>query len=223
MIKRNWLWLVLTAFTHLALFLIYTVDMEQAVKTAALLGTVYLLLTLVPNNVVIWVPTQYTKLIAFLRKLIIFRRDFGITSGLVFALHASFALASYAGWDFSFILTKPIIFGEIALVVFVLLLVTSSALSMRLLKEKWKLLHSLVWVAVPFVLLHSMVAELFYRNEYSTIGILGFGGLILSVLAEAVLFFRNPQRQVAHKWRHLRLIILGSVLALALFLLYPTK
>lgn len=223
MIKRNWLWLVLTAFTHLALFLIYTVDMEQAVKTAALLGTVYLLLTLVPNNVVIWVPTQYTRLIAFLRKLIILRRDFGITSGLVFALHASFALASYAGWDFSFILTKPIIFGEIALVVFVLLLVTSSALSMRLLKEKWKLLHSLVWMAVPFVLLHSMVAELFYRNEYSTIGILGFGGLILSVLAEAVLFFRNPQRQVAHKWRHLRLIILGSVLALALFLLYPTK
>lgn len=223
MIKRNWLWLVLTGSTHLILFLIYTVDMEQAVKTAALLGTVYLLLTLVPNNVVMWVPTQYIKLIAVLRKLVVLRRDFGITAGLVFALHASFALASYAGWDFAFILTKPIIFGEIALIIFALLLLTSSAISIRLLKEKWKLLHSLVWVAVPFVLLHSMVAELFYRNEYSTIGILGFGGLILSVLAEAVLFLRNPQKQVAHKWRHLRLIILGCVLALALFLLYPTK
>lgn len=223
MIKRNWLWLALTSCTHLILFLIYTVDMEQAVKNAALFGTVYLLLTLVPINVVPWVPAQYTKFIALLRKLVVYRRDFGIASGLVFALHAMFALASYAGWDFAFILTKPIIFGEIALVIFVLLLLTSSAISIRVLKDKWKLLHSMVWVAVPFVLLHSMVAEFFYRNEYSTIGILGFGGLILSVLAEAVLFFRNPQKQAPHKWRHLRLIILGSALALALFLLYPTK
>ncbi|MFZ2026702.1 MAG: hypothetical protein WAV30_05430, partial [Microgenomates group bacterium] len=74
MIKRNWLWLALTGCAHLILFLIYTVDMEQAVKTAALFGTVYLLLTLVPNNVVSWVPTQYTKLIAVLRKLVVLRR-----------------------------------------------------------------------------------------------------------------------------------------------------
>lgn len=223
MIKRNWLWIVLAGCTYAALFLIYQADMEQAVKLGALFGTVYLLLTLVPNNLVTWVPTQYVQVITVLRKLVVYRRDLGITSGLVFALHTSFALASYAGWDLSFILTKPIIFGEIALIIFGLLLLTSSALSVRLLKEKWKLLHSLVWVAVPFVLLHSMVAELFYRNEYSTVGILGFGGLIVFVLIEAVLFYRNPQKQIPHKWRHLRLILLGSVLALALFLLYPTK
>lgn len=223
MIKRNWLWMILAGCAFALLFLIYRIDMEQAVKVAAFIGTVFLLMTLIPNNVVTWVPKQYTQLIGFLRKMIVFRRDFGIVSGLVFALHASFALASYAGWEFSFILTKPIIFGEIALVIFALLLLTSSAISIRLLKEKWKLLHSMVWVAVPFVLLHSMVAELFYRNEYSTIGILGFGGLILCVFVEAILFYRNPQRQVAHKWRHLRFVILGCVLALALFLLYPTK
>lgn len=223
MIKRNWLWIVLAGCTYAALFLIYQADMEQAVKLGALFGTVYLLLTLVPNNLVTWVPTQYAQVVAVLRKLVVYRRDLGITSGLVFALHAAFALASYAGWDLSFILTKPIIFGETALIIFGLLLLTSSALSVRLLKEKWKLLHSLVWVAVPFVLLHSTVAELFYRNEYSTVGILGFGGLIVFVLIEAVLFYRNPQKQIPHKWRHLRLILLGSVLALALFLLYPTK
>lgn len=223
MIKRNWLWFSLTGCAFGLLFLIYRVDMEQAVKTAAFFGTIFLILTLVPNNVVSWVPAQYVKLTAFLRKFIVFRRDLGIVSGMLFALHAGMALASYAGWDFAFILTKPIIFGEIGLIVFALLLLTSSAVSIRLLREKWKLLHSLVWVAVPFVLLHSMVAELFYRNEYSTIGILGFGGLILSVLVEAVLFYRNPQKQVPHKWRHLRLILLGGALALALFLLYPTK
>jgi sulfoxide reductase heme-binding subunit YedZ len=222
-IKRNWLWICISTSVLVFLIVVYQIRQEQTVKLSAVCGTALLLLTLIPNNLLLWVPASYSKLLALLRGLVIKRRDLGISSGIVFLFHIVFALTVYNSWNISFFLTKAMIFGSVGMFVVVLLLVTSNNYSIRLLKNNWKIIQSIVWVAIPFILIHSLLASISFTDEYSKIGILGFGGLLIFIIVESILFLINPQKTIPHKWRHLRFILLGSILAAALFLLYPNK
>lgn len=222
MIKKNWLWVVLTLLSFGLHTFFYTLSPAEAIEKSAQLGTMFLLLVLIPKNLTMWLPQDFVMQ-PLLKKLVVWRRDLGIVSGILFALHGITAMATYGNFQMSYFFDKAILPGFIALIIVYGLLLTSSSWSLRVLKQMWGKIQSLIWVAVPLVLLHSIIATMDYRGEYSTIGLIGFGGLIMLACIEAYFFAIHADRPVNNKWKHIRLIVIGSVLALLIFFFYPDK
>lgn len=222
MIKKNWLWIVLTILSFGLHTFFYKQSPAEAIEKSAQLGTVFLILVLIPKNLMMWLP-QNSVIQPLLKKLVVWRRDLGIVSGILFALHGMTATATYGNFQPNYFFDKTILPGFVALIIVYSLLLTSSSWSLRVLKQVWGKIQSLIWVAVPLVLLHSMIATMDYRGEYSTIGFIGFGGLIVFVSIEAYFFSIHAERPVNNKWKHIRLIVIGSVLALLIFFFYPDK
>lgn len=220
MVKKNWLWFVLTVLVALLHFYTFLQSPGEAIIKSAQLGVVFLVLVLLPKNIIMWLPQDFIA-IPLLKKLVVWRRDLGIVSGILFAMHAMTATMQYGNFDPAYMLDKAILPGSIALTIVYILLLTSSSWSLKTLKQLWGKIQSLIWVAVPLALLHSIIATLGYRGEWSVFGIVGLGGLVVFVCIEAVLFFLHPDKIVVNKWKHVRLITIGSILALLLFFFYP--
>lgn len=220
MVKKNWLWFVLTVLVALLHFYTFRQSPGEAIIKSAQLGVVFLVLVLLPKNLIMWLPQDFIA-IPLLKKLVVWRRDLGIVSGILFAMHAMTATMQYGNFDPAYMFEKAILPGSIALIIVYILLLTSSSWSLKTLKQLWGKIQSLIWVAVPLALLHSIIATLGYRGEWSVFGIVGLGGLVVFVCIEAVLFFLHPDKIVVNKWKHLRLITIGSILALLLFFFYP--
>ncbi len=219
MVKKNWLWFVLTVLVALLHFYTFQQSPGEAIIKSAQLGVVFLVLVLLPKNLIMWLPQDFIA-IPLLKKLVVWRRDLGIVSGILFALHAMTATMQYGNFEPSYLLMKAILPGTIALIIFYVLLLTSSSWSLRTLKQTWGIIQSLVWVAVPLALLHSIIATLGYRGEWSVFGIVGLGGLVVFACIEAALYYIHSDKIVINKWKHIRLTLIGSVLALLLFFFY---
>jgi len=220
MFKKNWLWVLLSSFfTGLHIF-IFQQSPGEAISKSAQLGVVFLVLVLLPKNLIIWLPQDFI-MIPLLKKLVVWRRDLGIVSGVLFALHAITASIQYGKLNPSYLISQTMLPGTIALVVFYALLLTSNSWSLKVFKQTWGKIQSLVWIAVPLALVHSVIATLGYRGEWSMFGIVGLGGLVAFACIEAMLFFLHPDKAVINKWKHIRLTLIGSILALLLFFFYP--
>lgn len=220
MFKKNWLWMLLTVILGSFHIVTFRQSPGEAIIKSAQLGVVFLVLVLLPKNIIMWLPQDFAG-IPLLKKLVVWRRDLGIVSGILFAMHAMTATMQYGNFQPSYLLQKVILPGAIALLIVYLLLLTSSSWSLRTLKQTWGKIQSLIWIAVPLALLHSIIATLGYRGEYSVFGIVGLGGSIIFVCVEAYLFFRNPEKAINNRWKHIRLVSVGSILALLLFFFYP--
>lgn len=105
--------------------------------------------------------------IAILRLLMGLRREFGILFAYLSIVHGVGYLmdpdwASYIFWPlFSDPTSVPVryIFGTVALILTLPLLITSNNLSMRLMKSKWKMLHKTVYVVLVFSLFHAFLRD----------------------------------------------------------------
>lgn len=222
-VRNNIKWYIMTMVNLGFVMFVYRDNPPFAVQLAALIGVIYLGMTLLPKNILYWLPVSWTALRGRVQNLVVMRRDFGITAGFTFLIHAILALVAYGNFEASFLFMKSNVFGVAALFIFIALLLTSSNASIRYLRARWRSLHSLIWLGVPFILIHSLLAKAAFQGDYDLLGIAGVIGLILFVLLEAALILINPQKPFLDKWKHVRLILIGTILAMLLFLVYPNK
>lgn len=126
----------------------------------------------------------------------LFRREAGILMG-VFAIEHGLAFFYKMEVGASFVFTKnfwlagnnitPIGWGMLALLTTIPLIVTSNNFSMRLLQNKWKKLHRLVYLILIFATLH--IAFIKYDFLQAAFIILSYA--ILKILA--IIGFQLPE------------------------------
>ena len=124
-----------------------------------------------------WKPLQRKRL--WLIKL---RRYLGIGSGLTALFHFVFWLVFYtSGWEFILNSFKDwyVITGLTALLIILLLTVTSNDYSVRKLKKKWKKIHYLTYLLPALVVLHALLALKGWPIDLYVEWILVFGLLLL--------------------------------------------
>jgi sulfoxide reductase heme-binding subunit YedZ len=209
--------LLVTNFSLIALILSlnYFNNLNGATITS-LIGTLFLLFTLLPNNLIRINRFSGNRK---LRNLARYRKEFGISAGIWFVIHSILSVQKYFAPNIALVnqlTSQEIISGFIALVVFVLLLITSNKWSHTILKENWKKLHSLVWLVLPLIMVHSALAPLYYQKEFLLPPLIIYGGLIVFIVIEYFLLRRQNQKNY---WQHMSLVSIGIALAAIVTLL----
>ncbi|MCG8443962.1 MAG: hypothetical protein MI723_19335 [Caulobacterales bacterium] len=186
-----------------------------ALSAAAYIGLVYLTLVLIPFNAHrIGLFARHKEAV---RALVRRRRTFGLMAALWFWAHYHFAVellrrtksvdALQADYD-------PVLDpGQMAIFIFLILFLTSYGWARRLLKSNWKRLQSLVWFAVPLILVHSISAKLRIQDAATHVTTLVLSGFIAFAVYE---FLQLSKRGHPDRFRHIALIALG--LGVGLFL-----
>jgi DMSO/TMAO reductase YedYZ heme-binding membrane subunit len=206
---KNKIWLILALILVSISLLIFTFDSRLSLRFSVYAGMVSLILTLFPANIVTNLSPSLKKIML---KLLSFRRDFGILSGILFLTHALTAWYLFGGLELNFLFGFNILSGFLAVLVFVLLLATSSQWSRKVLKKHWKRIHLLVWITPPLIMSHSFLSGTLYSNSASLLAAIGFGSLILLAIYQ---LFRK-------KWQHFALILVGYAITLIILtVIYP--
>jgi DMSO/TMAO reductase YedYZ heme-binding membrane subunit/predicted heme/steroid binding protein len=215
-LPRNSLWLGITIITVPVMILLENMGTMKLFTSSAYLGSLFLILTLVPPNLhrIIskqnWpIPKQIQDI---LRELSQLRRELGILSGIYFAIHGVWALNFFYNFNLQRAFQDEIILGQIALTVFIVLLITSSLTLQKKLKSTWKTIHAFIWLAIPLGLAHSVLSTLNFRNEYSILGLVTFGGLLFFLILKTFLSKEKEQdRSLDFGLFALGLILAGSI------------
>ncbi len=225
--NRNKVWICSSLVLAALLFFlnkagIYTNLVTSTVYT----GIAFLVLTLIPNNLLklqLPILKGATPLLARLTK---YRRDFGIIAGLIILAHVAFVLLGAGvvtladpiniNWAMigMAIFSKQVILGFISFVIIVLMLLTSSNVIHRALGKKWKLLQSLIWLVVPLALAHFNLVT----NKIDLPTLIGFGAIILLVIIEFIVYSRRPSIDEKNYYkRHAFLTALGIVIVIVVW------
>ena len=123
------------------------------------------------------------------------RRIFGICAALLGSLHGATALGTYLEGSWAALLKTPHLrLGVLALVVMLVLLVTSFPGPTRVLRLKlWRPLHRLSYVAALLVMLHLLHSS--FASRTWTLGL--FGSLLVVGLARVLPEVRTARRKDA--------------------------
>jgi DMSO/TMAO reductase YedYZ heme-binding membrane subunit/predicted heme/steroid binding protein len=190
-IPRNSLWLGITIITVPIIALLENFGTMKLFTSSAYLGSFFLILTLIPPNLYRIISKQNwpaPKLLKdILRELSQLRRELGILSGIYFLIHGLWALNFFYSFNIQRAFQDEVILGQIGLFIFVVLLITSSITIQKKLKSTWKTMHAFVWLVVPVALAHSVLSTLNFRNEYSLLGLVTFGGLLIFLIFKTIL------------------------------------
>lgn len=192
---------------------------DNSVTSTVTLGIVFLVLTLIPNNLLRLQLSSLQKATPYLARIVKYRRDLGIIAGLLFVAHAALAImgvkafsaANGMPFDLSFLASKPIILGTLSVILVILLLLTSSDFIHTHLGKKWKAIQSLIWLSVPLALVHSLLVT----NEAPSAPILGFGLIITLVIVEIFIYSKKPPVGKTNYVRHIWFVSIGIVIAVA--------
>lgn len=169
-------------------------------KTSVYIGLLFLILTLIPIH---------------FKKLVTYRRDFGITSGVLILLHGSLAFNTVMNAVIMKLFHETIVNGYIASLIIVLLLITSSYFVQRKLGNKWRTLHALIWFSLPLSLIHAVMAAQYYTGDLPILALLALGGLVLFGVGKIIL----PKSNMRENIRDASLLILGIMFAFGIVLL----
>ncbi len=176
---------------------------------SAYIGTVLLVVTLLPSNLLCFGRFSHGKRMRALAKL---RKPLGISAGVWFVVHSAASVWEY--FDLSLPLGPQfvrtgIVLGIVATLVFVLMLATSTGQAQRTLGGNWKRLHRLVWFAVPLSLAHALVA-----GGLEPPAIILYGGIMVYAAFE----YRALRRHGAGEARtHLVLVGAGTLAAALIY------
>jgi len=177
----------------------------------AYIGAVLLVLVLLPSNLLRFGWFSRRRLVRVLARL---RKPLGVGAGAWFVAHSIVALRFF---DLSEpllgqILSGAMATGVVATLVFVALLATSTDAAQRRLGRNWKLLHRLVWFAVPLSLVHTVLSNLGLKHHVELPGVLLFGGMMAFAAVE---YFALRQSRGARSgvWTHAGLVLAGSAVA----------
>lgn len=149
----------------LAVFLLYFVTYNkfkmttsEMIKTSGLWSITLLSITLMVGPL-----SKYIKLFNHLK---VHRKFWGITSFFVALAHFGLVVYKYYHWDFVATLSlsnpkaAPVWAGMVAIILLFLITVTSNKKSVELMGAKrWKLLQTMSYLALAFVLIHFYLAE----------------------------------------------------------------
>jgi len=202
-IPKTTLWVKLIIASSVCIFLCSMVGITT-VKISIYLGLIFLILTLVPIH---------------FKKLVRYRRDFGITAGMLIALHGIFAFWTYLPSSLNNLLQLPIVGGVVGMLVIVSMLITSNYVVQRKLKNAWKSIHAFIWFILPVALMHANLAAQAYLGETPILAIAILGGLGFFGIAKLVLSKANMREGL----RDAALAIAGGVFNWVLLLLYTAS
>lgn len=186
-------------------------------RLAAIVGSLYLVATLVPSNLKRLRRGGSGRAVQALARV---RFPLGISAAIWFVAHAVAAvlelfdlqqplLAQFAAPD--------IVLGALATLVFAALALTSNARAQAALGRRWKSLHRLVWFALPLALTHSLLAGLRYGGHVEVVGPMLLGGLVAFAVLEFVLLRGRGDGDGSP---HLGLVAAGAATALAIALVF---
>lgn len=197
------LWIILTILSGVTVFIGNIVGISP-IKTSIYLGLVLLIFTLVPIH---------------FKKLVRYRRDFGIASGILITLHGIFAFNTLMNASVEKLFHQVIINGYLAAIIIVLLLITSNYSVQRKLRNKWRVIHAFVWFALPLSLLHSLMAGRYYTGDLPILALLSIGGLGIFGIGKIIL----PKSNLKENIRDALLVLLGVMFAIGIVLIYPVS
>jgi DMSO/TMAO reductase YedYZ heme-binding membrane subunit len=222
--QRNKVWIalsiLLTALFALVVILTGDEAMSNLISGTAYTGIAFLMLVLIPGNVLKLQIPRLKDATPFLARLSRYRRSFGIISGLLFVAHAASVIVSarlFTGFypEKAFFIMKAVIPGTISLIIMILLLLTSNRFAKTHLGKSWKPLQSLIWISVPLMVAHSFLMT----TEIELPVALAFGSTILLIIAECWIYAKRPPIDTAAYKRHLWLTITGLLIAAAVVIL----
>ena len=216
--EHGWFKIPNVVFVLFAWWAVFQIDGPPPYWTIylpAYVGLVFLALTLIPGNLV-RIKLGPLDLRKRAMKLLAWRRTFGIMAALWFFLHFSAAVRHMREKYPVDILrevyqsaTHP---GQAALFIFGVLYLTSWGWSRRLMGDNWKRLQSLVWYAVPLILVHSIAAKRVFEGGITHFSLI----ILLAILGFAVIeFVRLWKARSPDRWRHVAMIACGFALAFA--------
>lgn len=164
------------------------------IKSSVYIGLLFLLATLIPIH---------------FRKLVPYRRDFGIVAGIYIVLHGMIAFNTVLNANIANALQKSILPGYIGSIILMILLVTSNYVIQRALGVRWRAIHAFVWFALPISLAHTIWASEAYTGDIAVVGSALLGAMI-------IFGFLKPFFAPGARKEHLRdtiLIVLGICVA----------
>lgn len=208
----------LSGVAALVVFFLNYVGKYEASKLSSYVGILFLAPTLIPNNIIRFKFGPVSKLVNPVCKVFLtYRKHTGISAGVWFIAHALLGWPKYLNFSVVALYSREIILGSLSLIIFGLLLATSNAWSIHLLKKKWKYLQSLIWFVIPIAFLHSILSSIKYTHEWSKPALLGFIPLLIFVGVEFLILLTQKHRD---KWRHLAYTGAGLAVAGLTLLFY---
>lgn len=214
MVARNKLWWILTGINLTVVIIAFMIEQKLAIRLAVWIGLFFLCLTLMPVRLMRWIKMP----VLILAKFVANRRQFGITAGLMFSTHAMIAIYKYNGLNTFFFLSPEIIPALIADAINIVMLVTSLQYLNNKLGKYWKLLHRLIWFAVPVAFFHSLMAANSYSGHTDLLSFLVFGSLLAFVLLDVIVLKLLKRLPTSVPWLTLGITAAGVVTGLLLYL-----
>ncbi len=195
---------------------LYAVDRESGVQMAALVATTIFATTLIPARLL---GLQWLKrLQPDLLRISYQGKWLGIWTCIWYVLYAALAIPVYypGPFDLKSLLQRETILLSISLLIFVVLLGLSNKWSYANVKW-WKQINMLIWLAVPYLFTHFLLAAHVYGDFSSFWGPWVLLGLM--ALAGISGMFRAKRDHFA-MWR-LNLLIVGSAISALVVWSYP--
>lgn len=191
------------------------------VQGTAYIGGVWLILTLLPSNLL---HLERFKRGGAVRTTAQFRAPLGISAGVWFMAHTvvSLHLFDLAAPLLPQFFAADIVTGTFALVIFVALLLTSNTASQRRMGKNWKRLQRLVWFTLPLAITHALLSSGRFFGDPK-----GFGAFLLAISAGLVIyegfFLWRSSAGNRKMLAHVRLLAAGVAAAALLYVIVPTK
>ncbi|MEI6462883.1 MAG: hypothetical protein WCO33_04445 [bacterium] len=198
-------WIVPSILSIVLSFAAYLITKETSTFTtvSAFFSMIFLGLTLIPGNLGNVLPSSMNTLKKTIFKAIAKRRDFGIMFGVTILAHAIFAELKFYNLNILKGLTPDIIPGGIVLFLVAIMLITSNYSVQRIVK-RWKLIHSVIWFALPVVVIHGIFSAYNFKGELGVVNIIS----ILLLLFAFAKFFIGGDHSI--KLGDILLIIFGT-------------
>lgn len=220
-------YIILTGSIVLAVFLykaivpgaeIETMAYSRLVQIYALCAVVFLYLALLASPL-------YKALPGFPFKPVYIkaRRALGVSAFLFGTLHGSVVFFELLGGlkGLAFLNGKSLLaitFSAIALLILLVLTITSLDPLVKKLGRLWKPIHRLVYLAGILIVIHALLLGSHFADLSAKIPQLFFIALFILLALETLRFFRFAQKYVAEKYHILLIVIL--VIPLLLFVYY---
>lgn len=192
------------------------IDIASGMHMAALVGTTVFALTLIPARLLglKWLRPIDGDLLQIARN----GKWLGIWTCVWYCVYASLAFTQYYGLQFvpSEFIHRETVLLTMSLVIFVVLLSLSNKWSYAHVKW-WKQINMLIWMTVPFLFTHFLLAGKVFNNVDAFVTPLVI--LALMVIAGVSGVFRTQRDYFA--WWRIGMMLLATVISVLVTWFYP--
>lgn len=207
-LNKLWVYLAMPVVILLPiLFFLEFISKSEVLSYSAIIGTIYLFLSLVPPNI----KNSFTN--KMINKITQKRREIGISSGILFIFHSVFGILFYIDLSAGKLPPVQYIFGAIANYIFIFLLVTSFFGIRAKWKRHWNLWHAMVWMTLPLILMHAGLNSFIKEGDFFSPIVIIYILLILFTFVKSFLpkSFNKDDLKRDYAWAILGLILTGTL------------